>query len=1219
MSIFKKLSGAVLLLFFSIISFAQGPAPVQRATKYQPVKDAYVFHTLGVSIPKVIDTAHGLNGGQDSLGLLIQVVSTGLVYHRDTTAGGHKWTLIGSGGGSSYTDPLTTRGDLLYHNATITTRLPGNSTSARQFLIEQGTGASPLDPFLGPLTSPDIVTGLGFTPQDLANLSTNTALGGSNTFYPSQLAVKTYVDAAIAGSGPGIQHLTVRNGLFAVNDSVVEHGTNPLLHNTVLSASNAWRYTLDSMQSASGRGFRVNFTSDATGDIFYRDANGNWTRLGIGSTNQVVTVIAGLPSWQTPSAGFADPLTTNGDVIARVSGSTTRLAQGSNGTFLGVSGGVLGYFTPSSGFSDPLTTNGDLIGRVGGITTRFPIGSANTVLHGGAALSYSTVVEADETLSNNTTNNVSTSKHGYAPILPNDATKYLDGTGAYSVPPGAGSVTGSGATNRVAYWSSSSALTSTANFTQIAGDLNSDSLSTHRLRTDSVVYKSLVTFQPPDSIYISGNSIAVGTGASPIDSSYANRFGASKGLTVYNDGLSSTGILNAIGRAYLHSLPGNQMMTVSEAGLNDARYGTFPGNALKVQNKIVIGTKAIFAAQNLYSSVQGGTGTTGGTWNSTAWPAYSEGGKSTLAAYTNSSGATMTYTVTTSAANPNIVIGWIHPSTSTVQATVTDGGSTIEVHSFTSMTDGLANNSPYSGTYMPGVSIYTGLATGSHTIVITYTSGSGLMMIDYIGTLLPAASCRPMVIMELPHMDATGYATAPANATQAILDTISARLDTLQAGLLALGYPVFIGKTNVFYTATNPTDLSSDHIHPNNVGHREIFNAVTSAMTNNLVLTTPTNGTNFFANVPYTTVNGQVTEVITALSGNVRYIQNQVGLVQNAGFNIGLKSFINNKLQLDSILMGGQYSVSNTSDTANDIYLGRTASNDIMMSFRNNKGITNERKTRFTFSKNNWSVGAVSDDESTNNAWISFNRSGNAITNVEIPVKLLYDGTVTQESHTLSTASQIGIEYTGAAVTGSLQYMKATLQATAGIQRYIQNVSGNTSGYVNDYLIAEAGDAYTQYRHNAGGKEFGIGINHSSDNFEWRDGTLASGNLLASISQTGVYLHKMWGGLTASGSFAAGAGAGTGNSISLPFFDAVSGQFSITAGSSPSAGAVLVTVTIPTQNSSTFRVMLSCVSCSGIPVEAVATSATTFTISDSGAGTVLTNGTTYKWNWLIIQ
>lgn len=57
------------------------------------------------------------------------------------------------------------------------------------------------------------------------------------------------------------------------------------------------------------------------------------------------------------------------------------------------------------------------------------------------------ITEVSETnitsvLTDVTTGNVSTSKHGYAPKLPNDATKYLDGTGAYSVPSGGGGGSG---------------------------------------------------------------------------------------------------------------------------------------------------------------------------------------------------------------------------------------------------------------------------------------------------------------------------------------------------------------------------------------------------------------------------------------------------------------------------------------------------------------------------------------------------------------------------------------------------------------------------------------------------------------------------------------------------------------------------------------------------------------------------------------------------------
>lgn len=50
---------------------------------------------------------------------------------------------------------------------------------------------------------------------------------------------------------------------------------------------------------------------------------------------------------------------------------------------------------------------------------------------------YQPVREENLILRDTTLRDVSTTKHGFAPKLPNDATKYLDGTGAYSVPAGA--------------------------------------------------------------------------------------------------------------------------------------------------------------------------------------------------------------------------------------------------------------------------------------------------------------------------------------------------------------------------------------------------------------------------------------------------------------------------------------------------------------------------------------------------------------------------------------------------------------------------------------------------------------------------------------------------------------------------------------------------------------------------------------------------------------
>lgn len=70
-----------------------------------------------------------------------------------------------------------------------------------------------------------------------------------------------------------------------------------------------------------------------------------------------------------------------------------------------------------------------------------PVGKTDGSLlktSGGAALwvAPAAIAETDFTFTDIATANVSTSKHGLTPKLPNDATKYLDGTGAYSVPPG---------------------------------------------------------------------------------------------------------------------------------------------------------------------------------------------------------------------------------------------------------------------------------------------------------------------------------------------------------------------------------------------------------------------------------------------------------------------------------------------------------------------------------------------------------------------------------------------------------------------------------------------------------------------------------------------------------------------------------------------------------------------------------------------------------------
>lgn len=69
-------------------------------------------------------------------------------------------------------------------------------------------------------------------------------------------------------------------------------------------------------------------------------------------------------------------------------------------------------------------------------------GTITTVMHGNASglPSFGTVVEADQSLSDVTTWNVTTGHHGYMAKLDGNASHYYDGNGGLSTPPGAGGI-----------------------------------------------------------------------------------------------------------------------------------------------------------------------------------------------------------------------------------------------------------------------------------------------------------------------------------------------------------------------------------------------------------------------------------------------------------------------------------------------------------------------------------------------------------------------------------------------------------------------------------------------------------------------------------------------------------------------------------------------------------------------------------------------------------
>lgn len=116
------------------------------------------------------------------------------------------------------------------------------------------------------------------------------------------------------------------------------------------------------------------FNSQATGDILYASSSTQLSRLGIGATNKILTVIGGVPTWQSTLAGLTltsptinGTIATTGLTLPAVTlgGTLTANSQSINGiaslrgrtddvlhivgAYQGVAAHTLSFYTPAAG------------------------------------------------------------------------------------------------------------------------------------------------------------------------------------------------------------------------------------------------------------------------------------------------------------------------------------------------------------------------------------------------------------------------------------------------------------------------------------------------------------------------------------------------------------------------------------------------------------------------------------------------------------------------------------------------------------------------------------------------------------------------------------------------------------------------------------------------------------------------------------------------------
>jgi len=100
--------------------------------------------------------------------------------------------------------------------------------------------------------------------------------------------------------------------------------------------------------------------STTLGDIEYRSSTANTnTRLGIGSTGNVLTVVGGVPSWAAPAGGSLTQLATG-----TLSGATTRV-QSLSASYKGLKVIVRGFQPTTDGYNLEIRFNNDSNARYG--------------------------------------------------------------------------------------------------------------------------------------------------------------------------------------------------------------------------------------------------------------------------------------------------------------------------------------------------------------------------------------------------------------------------------------------------------------------------------------------------------------------------------------------------------------------------------------------------------------------------------------------------------------------------------------------------------------------------------------------------------------------------------------------------------------------------------------------------------------------------------------
>lgn len=558
-------------------------------------------------------------------------------------------------------------------------------------------------------------------------------------------------------------------------------------------------------------------------------------------------------------------------------------------------------------------------------------------------------------------------------------------------------------------------------YDSITNTLYVDTINLKKAITDTVRFRPSVLTPNGLRISANGDSYTVGTASTDFDdSSYIGRTSNHYNMPADNLAVSGSGAINA---GYLHFVNVNYphtYMTTLMTGLNNLRIS---GGTDKNYRKIVNAYKNLFCnhfSKTFYPASNTTHVTRHGSWT-TGWASNSGGGKGGVnGAFTATANDSIKYNFNDSTVWFSVIAGDGSGSIYTSpDIDVYIDNVLIENYNLNNQTDGQADGA-FDGRLTPIVRYYTGLTYGAHTIKIV-NKANLFLLFDGFGNLVDRNSANTYVGYHVPKMTAAGYATAPANSSDAITNTINAKLDSLFATFPSW-FPAFLVPVNTYYLP-NSGDVTGgvDDVHPNDQGHRHIFDATIATLGNG-----PSgveSGTVFYAlgNLYLKNDTGVIVKII---AGDVVYNQGQT--ILNDTMRIGshnakpvaiisngrtVASFIDgpNVLEIfdNTRIFGKLQAVSGgvTLDGAFDFTAGVGSMfgkwSQGGQGFGLNSGYTAVANSRYWgsfLSQNGMYFGLVADDNSAANVkyWLEVKRNGTHADSVTFPMGKIYFGEMTR-------------------------------------------------------------------------------------------------------------------------------------------------------------------------------------------------------------------------------